>query len=159
MRRIKDTNGYSIIEVVVAMSVFATIMTLGLGIFMATSRVTTQNEAMRVVQEDVRTALDQISRDIREGHIKGITADNPSTLEVKLNNGTVISYTISSDKRIQKIIGTESSYLTSDKSSIENLSFKKTDFSKNGIETNLITINAKGKRGDALRLSQSPLGC
>jgi len=59
---LKQNKGMTLVELVVAMSIFLVVMTIAVGAFVSLLRLQSQSETMTSVQQNARTALEQITR-------------------------------------------------------------------------------------------------
>lgn len=64
----KREGGYTIVELIVAMSVFTILLTVAVGIFTRTIRIQRSLVYRMAVNNNAGLVLEQISRDIRTGH-------------------------------------------------------------------------------------------
>jgi prepilin-type N-terminal cleavage/methylation domain-containing protein len=64
-----DQQGYTIVELVVAMTIFAIVIVVAIGAFVAVQRTSNKTTAQRKVQQDSRYNLEQLARQIRAARI------------------------------------------------------------------------------------------
>ncbi|MCL5094133.1 MAG: prepilin-type N-terminal cleavage/methylation domain-containing protein [Patescibacteria group bacterium] len=87
MRKIRNKKGMTIIELVVAMTIFLVVVTLAVGGFVSLLNLQTQSETMTGVQQNARIAIEQITRQAREA-LKVTIGQNNITV-----NGTTFTCT------------------------------------------------------------------
>lgn len=69
MNRGPGQRGFTVVELVVAMTVFAVVITVAVGAFVSVQRTAQKTSAQRKVQQDTRYNLEQLTRQIRSGRI------------------------------------------------------------------------------------------
>jgi len=127
-----NNSGFTLIELMVATSVFLIIVALSTGVFVQTLR--TQRTLTKTVaaNEGASQVLEQMSREVRTGYnFAESTKDILTFTSVQLNN-TIVSYSLGScandsmgRKCIQKAEGSNQPYdLTAPEMNIESLGFK-----------------------------------
>jgi prepilin-type N-terminal cleavage/methylation domain-containing protein len=62
-------RGYTIVELIVAMSIFAIVIVVAIGAFVTVQNTSNKTAAQRKVQQDSRYNLEQLARQIRAGRI------------------------------------------------------------------------------------------
>lgn len=66
MSKIKNNNGYTFIEIIIAVALFAFVMTIALNIFQSVNRSQKSAMAAQTIQENLRYALEVMSKEIRQ---------------------------------------------------------------------------------------------
>lgn len=85
-RVLHDQRGYTVIELVTAMTIFAVVVVVAVGGFVAVQRTSQKTAAERKVQQDSRTNLEQLARQIRAGRIDyGFYAKSTNTGDIRCN--------------------------------------------------------------------------
>jgi len=161
---IKNNKGMTIVELIVAMSIFIIVITLAVGGFVSIIRLQGQTESMTDVQQNSRIALEQItrlSRQAEELDIENIGIDQDN-LSITIG-GNSVCFKIDNDrlKKFTNINCTGSGLtLTSDDVKVTKFYFDKIA----GIPATLniyITIKPKNNTGvassDELNLNTSVL--
>lgn len=77
MRKDK-TKGFSIVEALVAMAIFVTVITLAVGGFVTSVRLQRKALIMRTTQQNARNAIEIISKDARQAKSISICAEPPA---------------------------------------------------------------------------------
>jgi prepilin-type N-terminal cleavage/methylation domain-containing protein len=94
----RGRQGYSIIEFLVAMSVFAVVIVVVFSLFSMIIRGQRRVIAQQNVQENARFLMDFLSKEIRMGTIGGTTNGNSPNLALTRSNGVSVTYNISGNK-------------------------------------------------------------
>jgi prepilin-type N-terminal cleavage/methylation domain-containing protein len=71
----REESGFTLIEILVATTVFLLASTMFMGIFMTISNTTLMVEGNRLAQQDSRYAIEMVAREIRNGKNFEITSD------------------------------------------------------------------------------------
>lgn len=77
-------NGYSLVELVVAMGIFIVVTTLAIGAFVAISRTKALTTTLKESQQKTRIALEMVTRLARQAE-KVVIKDSGDTLELYFN--------------------------------------------------------------------------
>ena len=90
MRRLsqslRNQRGYTIVELITAMTIFSVVVVVAVGGFVAVQRTSQKTAAQRKVQQDTRTNLEQLARQIRAGRIDyGFYAKAVNTNDIRCN--------------------------------------------------------------------------
>lgn len=77
-----DRKGFTLVEVMVSITIFAGVVTLMLSLFTYTLRLYRRVEAQRQVAQSVRTTMEFLTKEIRNGQVDygivgGVVRDNP----------------------------------------------------------------------------------
>lgn len=81
---IKNKAGFTVLEIVVSMSVFAIFVTLLSGILVTISRLDMKAEATREVQQNTKIMLDQVARYAKEAKKIEVLEDTASKYEIEI---------------------------------------------------------------------------
>ncbi len=87
--KLKATAGFTLMEVIVATSIFATTITLMLGLFNMTLRIQRRTEALRQVSQAVRNVSEFLVKEIRNGQLDYNIRDGQITVPPLDVTGTV----------------------------------------------------------------------
>ncbi len=92
---IKKNKGFTLVEMLVAIAVFMSVMVISVGALFTVINTNKKNEAIKTVVDNVSFALDSISRDMRTGTHYGCSADSNSFTQNTdcTSGGTGIVYT------------------------------------------------------------------
>lgn len=66
---LRDSNGFTLMEVMVSVSIFATVIVLMLSLFNYSLRIQRRTEALRQVSQNVRSVTEFLVKEIRNGQI------------------------------------------------------------------------------------------
>lgn len=89
-RNIKKLRGFTLLEVLIASSIFAMIMILVVGIIAQTSSYQSKINNMRSVSEETRRLADQITRDVRAANGSITVKTNPVDAGKTYKNGIAL---------------------------------------------------------------------
>ncbi|PJE73761.1 MAG: hypothetical protein COV02_00920, partial [Candidatus Terrybacteria bacterium CG10_big_fil_rev_8_21_14_0_10_41_10] len=69
IRNKKNLNaGFTLIELIVALGLFAVVMTISVGAFLNISDIQKKSESLRNVSDNMSFTIEMMTRDIREGY-------------------------------------------------------------------------------------------
>lgn len=68
-KKIKNRPGFTLLEMIVATAIFVIVSTICIGIYILTMKANTQVISMQKIQNEMRFAMDYISREVRLGTI------------------------------------------------------------------------------------------
>lgn len=86
-------RGFTVIEMMVAITVFAVVVVIALGSFLAVLSANAKNIGVKSIHQDARYIMDQIAHDVRSGTIDYANHDDKfSTLHVLLRDGSRVKY-------------------------------------------------------------------
>lgn len=146
MKEIKN-NGFTLIELIVALGVFMVVMTITLSAFLNIIDIQKKTEAFRKVNDNLNFTMEAMMREIREGTKycpSGCANGSFSFTNKDLNT---IKYELNTGGYIERTKGTNTLRMTSDGVEITNLSF----FVRGNVEGDkqqpLVTISINGKSG------------
>ena len=91
-----NSRGFTLIEVLVASFIFATVMAIAMGIFALSSNIQVSSEIARNILSDERVAIEQISHDLRMAD-EGYVFSN-SNGEALASNSTSSNYILIKNK-------------------------------------------------------------
>lgn len=122
-KKIKKDNGFTLVEFIVAMSVFVILLTIATGIFVKSIQAQRDVVNRLAVISNAGLALEQMSREIRTGHNFSLVG---SVLEFKNKDGNNVTYkNVDSmvERTVLTVSGSNVFYLTSPKVKVEDLLF------------------------------------
>ncbi|MGH2556966.1 MAG: PulJ/GspJ family protein [Actinomycetota bacterium] len=93
MRRLRDEAGFTILELLVAMSIFAIISVILYQVVDSTRRSQGTTEAVVDISEEARMGLNRMIRDLREAHQLTNASPTTFTVEVDFNRDGVLANT------------------------------------------------------------------
>ena len=102
MNIIKPKKGMTIVEVIVAMGIFITVVTLAVGGFVALLRLQRKSLIMRETQQNSRIALEIMAKDARQATT---VTPSGSTLTLIMPGGTPITYALNGSNQITRRVG------------------------------------------------------
>lgn len=105
----KKTSGFTLVEMLVTMSIFITALTILSAIFLLTNKSQRKTQALQEVQTDARYAMEVLSQQVRRGNIDydyygGSIDSNPQTilaLRDPSNNQILFRFDAGSRGRLQ----------------------------------------------------------
>lgn len=127
-------KGFTLIEIMVSLSVFIVIMTVSLGSILSILDANDKSKTKKTAMDNLNFALESISRTTRFGtnYYCGVTSTNPppaldcngggSSLSFRASDGTLVVYSLSSG-RIMKTVNGSASPVTSSETTISRLTF------------------------------------
>jgi len=117
-----NNNGFTIIEMVVAVGVFAIVITVSLAAFLNVSDIQRKAEALRVINDNLNFSLETMMREIRSGSNYRVGTGGTS-LTITSGSGGDIIYRLN-NSRIEKSAGASPFIpLTAPEINITNLFF------------------------------------
>src|SRR3989344_7745809 len=130
---IQKNRGFTLIEIMVALSIFSIIMTISMGSILSVFDANKKSQSLRAVMDNLNVTLEGITRTIRFGavfHCGGGDTSSPAdclsgsnTMTVKASSGAFTTYRLSSGRIIRTVGGTDY-FLTSPDVTVTNLSFR-----------------------------------
>ena len=157
MKKIKN-NGFTLIELIVALGVFMVVMTITLSAFLNIMDIQKKTEAFRKVNDNLNFAMEAMMREIREGTGYSCLGNCPGSSFVFTNKdkSSQVTYELNSvnpeDKYIERKIGIDSQRMTSDGINITNLSFSVRGNGAGDKLQPLVTISIGGESGTKEKL-------
>ena len=128
-----NKKGFTLVEMVVSVGVFALIMTLAAGAYLVLLGVNRQAQAISISIDSLAFSLETMTRDIRTGSgyncISEFGGDCPPSgapgdaLYFTDNNGRLVSYTVSGGSIIKTIGGTAGGVITDPAITVSALRF------------------------------------
>lgn len=127
-------RGFTLIEIMVSLSVFIIIMTISLGSILSILEAHDKSETKKTAMDNLNFALESMSRTVRFGtnYYCGETATNPpppmdcqagaQALTVKASDGTLVVYSLSGGRMMKKV-NESSAPVTSSEITITRLMF------------------------------------
>ncbi|MDP2918216.1 MAG: type II secretion system protein [bacterium] len=120
----KDKKGFSLIEVVVAMAVFALALVAISGIFLSIVRAQRKANIAGKVQVEARTMLDTITAAVQNCDIDYSAIINPAeTLVLKNKNGETVVFSKAGNRLMMSVGGSANKDLMTDKVKVDKLKF------------------------------------
>jgi len=117
--KIKKKDGYTLIELMVAVGLFAVVMMLASGSYIMMIGISRQAQGMASGIDNLSFALETMTRDIRTGYnyCNGMVNCTGSSFSFTNERGKIVTYSLSSSA-IQKLVDSVQSSLT-DSSSVK----------------------------------------
>lgn len=139
--------GFSLLELLVYISILLIATTLLVGVFMSISRSRGQSEARSEVNSNLRFAFDKISQDIKTATQISIpaAAGDTSTSISLTSGGNTVTYCIASNQLRRQVGGAcndASEAVTSDKVIVESILFSRIENSNAALSKTIINIKA-----------------
>lgn len=131
-----SSKGFTLVELMVAVSLFAIIMTISMGSILSVFDANKKSQTLRTVMDNLNFTMEAMTRTIRFGgtyHCDStqgdITlprdcADGATSLALKASDGTRVVYKLSGTRIARSINGGADYYLTSNDMAIQNLTFR-----------------------------------
>ena len=88
---LRDDSGFTLIEVVIAMAIFAVLLGATLNFFASAEQTANKDTEMASAAAEARNGLNRLVRDLRQA--SAIITAAPNTLDVLLVDGTEVRYT------------------------------------------------------------------
>ncbi|HNZ86092.1 MAG TPA: prepilin-type N-terminal cleavage/methylation domain-containing protein [bacterium] len=113
MEKIYKKPGFTLLEMIVATAIFSIVSTICIGVYILTMKANTKIIAMQRVQNEMRFAMDYISREVRLGNVDysyypDFTVKNPITeLALEDNSGNKIFFR----KQVKLVGGKNNTFL------------------------------------------------
>ena len=102
----KRKSGFTLIEMLVALSIFSFIMLAITGVFQVILRMQNNSLAANNLQESLRYAFENMSKEIRDAKkgaiLTNVYNDNSGVLKFENKNGTIISYELNNERLIAR---------------------------------------------------------
>jgi len=96
----KNPRGFTLIEMLVSIALFATIMTMALGALLALSVADRRAEALKSAMDNLTFALDSMSRSIRTGSTYHCGAGGIAGSQQDCSSGTYLTYVTATGSRV-----------------------------------------------------------
>lgn len=170
MRRIKETyhtqGGFTLIEIMVSLSVFIIIMTVSLGSILSILEANDKSQTKKIAMDNLNFALESMSRTVRFGtnYRCGTATSIPfspsdcnsggGALTVIASDGQVVSYT-SSNGRLVKMVNGVTTPLTSPEITITRLVFYVFNASPTDTGQPRVVMVVSGVTGDKVSTQSS----
>lgn len=153
----KLKNGFTLIELIVALGVFMVVMTITLSAFLNIIDIQKKTEAFRKVNDNLNFAMEAMIREIREGRKYCSSACAGGTFSFTNKDGDAVKYELDeTGKYIKRTkLPGESLRMTSDGVEITNLSFSVRGNETGDKQQPLVTISISGKSGMKEKLKSS----
>jgi prepilin-type N-terminal cleavage/methylation domain-containing protein len=134
MKTPRYTKGFTLVEIMVSLSVFLIVMTISLGAILSVTDMNEKVRTRKVAMDNLNFALDSMSRTIRFGtryHCGGgdvaLTADcasGESSFSVRASNGTTVTYAFSGGSITRSVNAATPIAITSPEISINSVKFR-----------------------------------
>jgi len=156
--RMKSNQGFTLIEMIVAVSLFTVVMFVAVGALLAISDANRKATALRVVMENLNFAIESMSRSIRTGTDYscdgGGNCSGGDTLSFTDQYGSAVTYQYDGNAKsilVRKDLGSLKG-ITSSEVEVESLKFYVAGVGAgDGIQPRVI-ITVKGKAGSKEKL-------
>lgn len=142
------TGGFTLIEIIVAVGVFAIVMTVSLAAFLNLIDMQWKTESFRKVNGNLNYAMEAITRDIRAGN--GYSSCGAGCFSFTDSTGAVVIYKLetgSAGGYISRTVNSSQSMMTADDVNITGLSFDIDGTRANDSEQPLVVIRINGESG------------
>ena len=139
-------RGYTLIELIIAVGLFALIMLLASGAYLLMINLNRQAQNIATGINNLSFALEAMTRDIRTGtgyDCGGLSSCQVSSFSFKNENGTTVRYDLSGSA-LQKTIGAATSILTDPSVTISSLTFYVNGATKSDSQQPRVTIILSG---------------
>lgn len=166
--KLKSKSGFTLIEMMVALTVFMVVMTITLAAFLNVVDIQRKTEAFRKVNDNLNFSMEMMMREIREG--KGYNSGGESFNFTSRAESTEVTYSLNKendkDQFIKRCVGAcneGGQRITSDDVKITSLFFTVTGEepgpNNNGTDTNQprVTISISGESGGAKKKIKTTL--
>lgn len=138
-------SGFTLIEMMVAVALFATVMSGSLAALLSVISAQNRTQSLRVINDNLNFSLEAMLREIRSGSGYSINLAGDSLSFTNLNSQAV-TYTINGE-RIQRIVGISTFNLTSPETIITKLNFKADGQASGDDKQPRVTIYIEGYTG------------
>lgn len=119
-----NKNGFSLIEVVVAMAIFAIALVAISGIFLSIVKAQRKANIAGKVQVEAATIIDTITAAVQNGDIDYAAISNPAeTLVLKNKDGETVTFSKAGNRLMMTIGSSASQDLMTDKVKVDKLKF------------------------------------
>jgi len=137
-RKLSRLNfGFTLIEIMVSVSVFAVIMVISSGSIISVFDANRKSQTLRTVMDNVSLTMESMVRNIRFGTnyhcditvgtrtqpLDCFDANGRDSIEIRSSDGKQIAYSLSSGRIVRTIDGSSPYYLTSSDMTITDLTF------------------------------------
>ncbi len=120
-------GGFTLIEMIVAVSIFATVVIIAVGALLSIISVNRKANELRVVMENLNFAIESIARDVRTGEHYGCVSLQENcggdTLIFEDQDGFVVEYALASETIMRSVDGGDWIPVTSPTIVIEDVDF------------------------------------
>jgi prepilin-type N-terminal cleavage/methylation domain-containing protein len=117
---IQKSQGFTMVEMLVSTAIFLIVLTITTSLFLVNVRTQRYLLASVNASENISYAIEVMGREIRTG--KNFSLNNNSLSFLNTKNETV-KYSLSNDGRIQREVGGQSEFLTSEDIEVADLNF------------------------------------
>jgi prepilin-type N-terminal cleavage/methylation domain-containing protein len=157
----KSNGGFTLIELMVSVSIFAVVMTICMGAIMTVFNANRKSETVRAVMDNLNSSLEEMTRSIMFGStyhcditVGDIATPAPndcgggaSSLVLKLSDGSVVTYKLSGSRIVETVAGIDY-YLTSPDVTIQSMTFYVFGSSPNDWLQPRVIVTVKGYASD-----------
>lgn len=155
MKKTKN-NGFTLIELMVALGVFMVVMTITLSAFLNLMDIQKKTEAFRKVNDNLNFAMEAMMREIREGKSYCPSGCASGTFSFTNKDEDAIKYEWDeTGKYIKRTKGTDELRMTSDGIKITGLSFLVKGIGAGDKQQPLVTISISGESGEKDKLKSN----
>lgn len=91
--RLSGQRGYTVVELIVSMTIFSIVLISAIGIFISVANSTMKTTAQRKVQQDIRYSIEELARQVRSSSINYAFYKNNATGVCSMKDGRVLALT------------------------------------------------------------------
>lgn len=155
MKKTKN-NGFTLIELMVALGVFMVVMTITLSAFLNIIDIQKKTEAFRKVNDNLNFAMETMMREIREGKNYCPSGCSSGTFSFTNKDEDAVKYEWDeTEKYIKRTKGADTLRMTSDGINITSLSFSVQGNSAGDKQQPLVIISISGESGEKEKIKSS----
>lgn len=153
LQNFNTQSGFTLIELIVAIGIFAVVMTISMGAFLNISDIQKKSESLRNVSDNMSFAIELMTRDIREGKDYSCGASGCGEFNFTDIKGNSVNYKLT-DSGGRKYIARNGSEITSHDVNVNSLIFS---IRRNGASDGqpFVTIYAGGITDSKQKLKSS----
>lgn len=133
--RIKNNKGFTLVELMVSLSIFVVVMTVIMGSILAVLDVNNKDQTKKTAMDNLNVSLESMSRTVRFGTIyhcgsfgtlsqPADCASGGSSFTLKAADGTQVTYSLSGGAITRSVNGGTAQAMTSPEISITSLAFR-----------------------------------
>lgn len=159
--KLKFENGFTLIELMVALGVFMVVMTITLSAFLNIIDIQKKTEAFRKVNDNLNFAMEAMMREIREGTKYCPSGCASGSFSFTNKDADLIKYELDTGGNggyIKRTKGVDVVRMTSDGIKITSLSFStkgEATYASGDRQQPMVTISISGESGEKEKLKSS----
>lgn len=137
-------RGFTLIELIIYIGILGVVSLIIVNFFGVFGRTRAQNEARSEVEDNLRLAIEKITRDVRIASAISVPSAGSGSSSLNITVGGVsTTYQISGQGILQRVSGGSSLDITSNKVSVANNSdnFVRTDNASGNLRTTALQVN------------------